>query len=69
MAQVNKTNEEQAPNLKKLQACTGVLSKIAFLFPLGMLLVLARRRPFKMYALRPLGKYVRMQPLRPVFNA
>lgn len=68
MAEVNKTNEEQAPNLKKLQAATGVLSKIAWIFPLGLLLF-TRKRPYEMRALKPLGKYVRMQPLRPVFNA
>lgn len=68
MAEVNKTNEEQAPNLKKLQAATGVLCKIAWMFPLALLLMM-RKRPYKLYALKPLGKYVRMQPWRPVFNA
>ncbi len=68
MAEVNKTNEEQAPNLKKLQVATGLLGKIFWIFPL-VLLFLVRKRSFKMYAIKPLGKYVRMQPMRPVFNA
>ncbi len=68
MAEINKTNEEQAPTLKKLQALTGVLSKICWVFPL-VLLAFARKRSLKMYAIKPLGKYVRMQPMRPVFNA
>jgi hypothetical protein len=68
MAEVNKTNEEQAPNLKKLQTGTGILSRICWMFPL-VLLAFARKRSFRMYAIKPLGKYVRMQPMRPVFNA
>ena len=68
MAEVNKTNEEQAPNLKSLQAATGILSKLAWLFPV-VLLFAFNKRSFKMYAIRPLGKYIRMQPMRPVFNS
>lgn len=68
LAGMNKKNEEQAPNLEKLQTGTGILSKICWVFPL-VLLAFARKRSFQMYAIKPLGKYVRMQPMRPVFNA
>ncbi len=50
------------------QNLTMILSKILWLFPLAMI-PFARRRTFKLYALKPRGKYVRMQPGRPVFNA
>lgn len=68
MAEVNKTNEEQASNLKKLQSTTGFLSKILWLFPIVLMLA-AKKRTFKMYSIKPLGKYVRMQPWRPVYNS
>lgn len=68
MASVNKPNEEQASNLKKLQSTTGILSKILWLIPI-LFMWAAKKRTFKMYAIKPLCKYVRMQPLQPVYNS
>lgn len=68
MATVKKPNEEQASNLKKLQSTTGVLSKILWLLPI-VLMWAAKKRTFKMYAIKPLSKYVRMQPWQPVYNS
>jgi hypothetical protein len=67
-ADVNKSNQDQASRLKILQAGTGILSKILWLFPL-VLAIATRKRTFKMYAIKPVGKYVRMQPLRPVYTS
>jgi hypothetical protein len=68
VTEVNKSNQEQSSRLNMLQAGTGVLSKILWLCPL-VLAIATRKRSFKMYAIKPVGKYVRMQPLRPVYNS
>lgn len=62
-------NSTKSPysNLENLQEATGFLSKTLWLFPLGIAL-LYKKHPFKMYALKSPGKYVRMQTLRPVYN-
>jgi len=67
-ADLHKPGEEQNFGITNLQATTGVLSKILWLFPLA-LMVVYRKRSFKMYAIKRPGKYVRMHPLRPVYNS
>jgi len=61
-------NSSSFTGITILQSITGVISKIAWLACLLMLWVV-RKRPFKMYAIKPKGKYVRMYPIQPVYNA
>jgi hypothetical protein len=65
---VHHSSNDPISRLSRLQATTGMLSKIVWLIPL-VLLMAVRKRSFKMYAIKPIGKYVRMQPLRPVYNS
>jgi hypothetical protein len=66
-ANLNSTYSTGKINLQQLQTATGILSKILWLLPLSMMF-LVKKRSFKMYAIKPIGKYVRMETMRPVFN-
>ncbi len=66
-ANLNSTYSTGNVNLQQLQTATGILSKFLWLLPLSMMF-LVKKRSFKMYAIKPMGKYVRMETMRPVFN-
>ncbi|HSN62470.1 MAG TPA: hypothetical protein VLR49_16150 [Ferruginibacter sp.] len=61
-------NASPLTSLSLLQNITAILSKTAWAFCL-LLLWVVRKRAFKMYAIRPKGKYIYMYPAQPVFNA
>jgi len=61
-------NASPLASLNLLHAVTAILSKTAWAFCL-LLLWVVRKRTFKMYAIRPKGKYIYMYPAQPVFNA
>jgi hypothetical protein len=66
-ANLNSTYSTGNINLQQFQTATGILSKTLWLLPLAMMF-LVKKRSFKMYAIKPIGKYVRMETMRPVFN-
>jgi phosphatidylglycerophosphatase A len=61
-------NDPPVFGMNLLQIFTGFFSKTAWILCL-LLLWVVRKHSFKMYAIKPKGKYIYMYPGQPVFNA
>ena len=61
-------NDSAIASIQAVQIFTTILSKTAWIFSLLMLWAV-RKRPFKLYAIKPKGKYIQMFPMQPLYNA